>query len=265
MDNEIKGTLIAHRGATRIEKADLVQIGTPSPTKSWRPIPHSVLVNTLSEVLSTRGLTIRKEAYAVQRDGKVLFGVLDLNWGATAEYYAAIGLRTSNDKSLCLQLAIGLRVLVCDNLAFHGDLIALKRKHTAKLNLVEEITKAVRRYELGYGQYQHQIEALQHNIWSPEAARERIYEAFARRIVPVRLFHDIAPPYLHGTEPCSAWVVLNTFTNAMKKLAPAVQFDATVRLGRFFSQAPCIMTPLERTEDAEGLHHGTTEVSDGTF
>lgn len=246
MESEMRGTLITHRGAVRIEKDDLVQIGTPSPTKSWRPIPHSVLVNTLGEVLSSRGLTIRKESYAVQREGNVLFGVLDLNWGETAEYYAAIGLRTSNDKTFCLQIAIGLRVFVCDNLAFHGDLIALKRKHTANLNLVEEITKAVRRYELGYGQYQQHIELLQRTPWSPMEARERIYTAFARKIVPVRLFHDIAVPYADRMEMCTAWEVLNRFTFAMKKLKPSVQFDATVRLGRLFASPPCVLAaPIE--------------------
>ncbi len=250
MENEMRGTLIAHRGATRIEKTDLVQIGTPSPTKSWRPIPHSVLVDTLGKVLSTRGLTIRKEQYAVQREGNILFGVLDLNWGETAEYYAAIGLRTSNDKSFCLQLAIGLRVLVCDNLAFHGDLIALKRKHTAKLDLLEEITKAVRRYEIGYGQYQQHIAALQHHVWSPGAARERIYEAFARKIVPVRLFHDIATPYLERVDPCTPWETLNVFTHAMKKLKPSVQFEATVRLGRLFTNLPSGSNVAPRSESS---------------
>lgn len=251
MESEMRGTLIAHRGATLVEKTDLARIGTPSPTKSWRPIPHGVLVNTLGEVLSSRGLTVRKESYAVQREGDVLFGVLDLNWGETAEYYAAIGLRTSNDKSFCLQIAIGLRVFVCDNLAFHGDLIALKRKHTAKLDLLDEITKAVRRYEIGYGQYQKHIEALQHHVWSPREARERIYEAFARKIVPVRLFHDIALPYLERVEPCTPWETLNVFTNVMKKLKPSVQFDATVRLGRLFASPPCIMAPAIAVEDGE--------------
>lgn len=235
----MRGTLIAHRGATLIEKADLARIGTPTPTKSWRPIPHSVLVNTLGNVLSTRGLTVRKESYAVQREGNILFGVLDLNWGETAEYYAAIGLRTSNDKTFCLQIAIGLRVFVCDNLAFHGDLIALKRKHTANLDLVEEITKGVIRYEAGYAQYQHHIEALQHHVWTPQEARERIYTAFARRIVPVRLFHDVAIPYLQREDNCTAWEVLNAFTNAAKKLKEGVRFDATVRLGRLFAPPAC--------------------------
>jgi hypothetical protein len=234
-------TLITHRGAVRIEKNELMQIGAPEPTHSWRPIPHGVLVNTLGEVLSSRGLAVRKEEYAIQRDGNVLFGVLDLNWGETAEYYAALGLRTSNDKTFCLQIAIGLRVFVCDNLAFHGDLIALKRKHTAKLDLVDELTYAIHRYELGYQQYQRQVAVLQRTPWSALEARERIYTAFARKIVPLRLFHDVALPSVERRETWSVWEVLNAFTSAMKKLTPSVQFDAAVKLGRFFAPQPCAL------------------------
>ena len=237
------GQLITHKGAVRVEKSDLYKIQSPEGTRTWKPVPHGALVDTLGQVLSSRGLEVRKESYAVQREGNVLFGVLDLNWGETAEYYAAIGLRTSNDKTFCLQIAIGLRVFVCDNLAFHGDLIALKRKHTGNLNLLEELNKAVLRYEMGYRQYQHQVEYLQGTIWHPREARDRIYTAFAQHIVPVRLFHDVATPYLNLEEPCTAWEVLNRFTNAMKKLKPSVQFDATVKLGRFFSQAPCVISP----------------------
>ena len=232
--------LSAHRGAVKVPKEALLQIGAPDPTTTWRPIAHGVLVNALGNVLASRGLMVRREEYAVQRDGHILFGVLDLAWGETTEYSAALGLRTSNDKTFCIQIAIGLRVFVRDNLAFHGDLIALKRKHTAKLDLVEELTAAIRRYELGYGQYQRQVEFLQRTPWSPWEARERIYTAFARRIVPARLFHDVAHPYVTRADPCTAWEVLNSFTSALKKLKPSAQFTATVKLGQFFSQLPCV-------------------------
>jgi hypothetical protein len=161
---------------------------------------------------------------------------MDLAWGETAEFYAALGLRTSNDKSFALQIAIGLRVLVCDNLAFHGELIALRRKHTGNLDLMSELVRGVERYMYGYQQFQHQAESLQTVVLTPIEARQQIYAAFARRIVPVRLFHEVAVPYLNMTECPTQWDVLNSFTHAVKRLKPGVQFDATVRLGKFFSR-----------------------------
>ena len=64
----------------------------------------------------------------------------------TGEGGAAIGIRTSNDKSLALQLAIGYRVFVCDNMSFAGDLIALRRKHTGNLDLHKEFAEGIGRY-----------------------------------------------------------------------------------------------------------------------
>jgi len=86
--------------------------------------------------------------------------------------------------------------------------------------------------------FQHQAEALKSTVMSLQEARERIYTAFAQRIVPVRLFHDVAVPYLSMIERPTLWDVLNSFTSAVKKLKPGVQFDATVRLGKFFSHPP---------------------------
>jgi hypothetical protein len=239
-------TLLTNRGgAVRIEKSQLMQIGAPNPTKSWRPIPHGVLVNSLGKVLSTKGLLVKKEEYAIQRAGNILFGIMDLAWGETAEFYAALGLRTSNDKSFALQIAIGLRVLVCDNLAFHGELIALRRKHTGNLDLMAELARGVERYMFGYQQFQQQAEALKSGVLTPVEARQQIYAAFAQHIIPVRLFHEVAVPYLHMTECPTQWDVLNSFTHAVKRLTPGVQFDATVRLGKFFSRPAMAHTTSE--------------------
>jgi hypothetical protein len=118
--------LIAHCGASFIDREGLKTLETPPPTDSWTPIPHYELVQALEGQLKARGISIVKESFAVQK--AKLFGVLDTDYQVTGEGGAAIGLRTSNDKSLSLQLAIGHRVTVCDNMLFAGNLIALHRK-----------------------------------------------------------------------------------------------------------------------------------------
>ena len=242
----MSGLLIAHKGAIRIPKEQLLQIGAPEPTHSWRPIPHGVLVNTLTDVLSSRGLTVKREEYAIQRYGNILFGVMDLIWGQTSDYYAALGLRTSNDKSFAIQIAIGARVTVCDNLLMSGELIALKRKHTAGLELMDELNAGIRRYELGYQQLGKSIERLKQGTMSVTEARELVFNVFAQKIVPLRLFphvaHALALEVAARNTP-TPWVLNSLFTNIMKKLTPSVQFEATVKLGRFFSQPPALVPP----------------------
>ncbi len=132
----MSGRLIAHAGAEYIDREGLRMLETPQGTDTWTPIPHYDLVVALEGQLKARNINIVKEQFAVQK--AKLFGVLDTNYQMTEEGGASIGIRTANDKSLALQLAIGYRVFICDNMAFHGDLIALKRKHTANLDLHTE-------------------------------------------------------------------------------------------------------------------------------
>ena len=146
------GRWIAHSGAQYIDREGLRTLETPAATDTWTPIPHYDLVTALEGQLKARGISIVKEQFAVQ--AAKLFGVIDTDYQVTEEGGAAIGIRTANDKSLALQLAIGYRVFICDNMAFHGDLIALKRKHTANLDLHTEFATGIGRYVQGYQRLQ---------------------------------------------------------------------------------------------------------------
>ena len=105
--------LLTHCGAERVTRADLARIAAPARTATWVPIKHSDLLDAVHAELARRGLAVRREQYAVQHQGTMLFGTLDLDWYDTGESAAALGLRTANDKSMALQLAIGLKIFVC--------------------------------------------------------------------------------------------------------------------------------------------------------
>ncbi len=66
------------------------------------------------------GIGAQKEEYAVSPDGMKMFGVLDLAIGFEG-CRSSIGIRNSHDKSFRLAVTTGLRVLVCENMAFTGD------------------------------------------------------------------------------------------------------------------------------------------------
>ena len=183
----MSGRLVAHSGATYIDREGLKALETPPGTDTWTPIPHYDLVTALEGQLKARGISIVKEQFAVQ--SAKLFGVIDTDYQVTEEGGAAIGVRTSNDRSLALQLAIGYRIFICDNMAFHGDLIALKRKHTANLDLHTEFATGIGRYVNGYKQLQDNIDWWKERTVSKERSKQLIYDIFSQRIIPVRLFH----------------------------------------------------------------------------
>ena len=57
--------LLVHRGATRMTRAELIDIEPPQGTDTHRPIKHAVFVDTLCEELDRRQIAISTEEYAL--------------------------------------------------------------------------------------------------------------------------------------------------------------------------------------------------------
>ena len=74
--------LIAHAGAQLMTRDQLVQVVTPEPTPTFKPIRHSELVDEVHNALIRRQLNVIREEYAVTPDGMRLFGILDLTTSA---------------------------------------------------------------------------------------------------------------------------------------------------------------------------------------
>jgi hypothetical protein len=230
-----EATLITHCGAQRVTRQDLAAFVPPPPTATWKPIKHSDLIDALHAELARRALLVRHEQYAVQHQGSMLFGTLELAWQETDMYTAALGLRTANDKSMALQLAVGLKIVVCDNLAFAGDLIALRRKHTAGLDLARDLARALDRYQERFPLLTAGVERLQHTPLADATAKAVIYDLFAQRIVPLRFFPLVVRAYHEVDVPrygATLWALHNAVTAQIKALPPGPAFRATVRLGQ---------------------------------
>ncbi len=232
-------TLIVQAGAHRVSRAELTQFAPPPRTSTWRPVSHSDLIASLHGELDRRGLRVTQEHYAVQKKGLQLFATLDLDWQDTGEYAAAMGLRTSNDKSLSITLVAGVRVFVCSNLCYAGDLIALKRKHTKGLDLDAELSRGLDRYQEGVVTLQGGIERLKTIPLGRGQAKQFIYDIFRQKIVPARFFSPVVESW-HATtdnhpQAHHLWTLHNAFTSQIKTLPPAPAFRAAVRLGQFFS------------------------------
>jgi Domain of unknown function (DUF932) len=235
----MSGTL-SYAQSTLVSREQLMTIPPPPATSTWRPIAHGDLVSAIDRQLLVRGITIQRETFAVQRDGARLFAVLDLSLESSGEGCAAMGIRTANDRSMALEIAVGVKVFVCDNLAFSGDLIALRRKHTAKFDLNADISRAIDRYQAHLLALQRTIATAREDQISDEEAKCLIFEAFQDEILPIRYFKQVAGTYFHPSEemtdvqPRTMWGLHNAFTRTVRQMAPAPAFEATTELGKFF-------------------------------
>jgi hypothetical protein len=239
--NDVQSTLMVHCGAQKIGREDLRELPLPEATKTHQPVPHSEVVETLTEALAFRHLQIVRDEYAVSADGMKMFGVMDLNAEFTQGRFS-IGLRNSNDKSMRLALTAGMRIFVCDNMAFSGDFTPLNHKHSKSLSLIDSISIAVDRIHRNFESLRQQVDAMTKFGLSDNDAKLFIYRAFLDRAlkgVPRHLMYDVHKNYFEPSynefKPRNLWSLSNAFTSAFKTLKPTKQFEVTARLGSFFA------------------------------
>ena len=234
--------LLAHCGASKIGREELTAISTPLASATHQPVPHCEVVGALVETLSFRQISVVREEYAVSGDGMKMFGVLDLETTFDGCRFS-VGVRNSNDKSMRLALTVGYRVLVCDNMAFHGDFTPVLAKHSKHLNLVDILAVGVDRMQRNFEPMRKQVEAWKGTRLSDERAKLVIYKGFVEDELDVpkhlaRRVHDLYfNPRVEEFAPRTTWSLSNAFTSAFKELEPIPQFKATAKLAPFLEQA----------------------------
>ena len=256
MDNQEvqEARISAHKDTNLVTREQLAALPVVVGTDSFKPVAHIELVVKLQEVLASRDITIRTydsgpkagqfaEQFAISKDGMRLFGTLDLIKNGIAGTCASLGIRTANNKTMSLQMIAGLRVFVCDNMAFSGDTILMKKKHTSGLVLMDELKYAMDEYEVHYAKLRADVVALQGYDMTEIAAKLLMHDLFiTQSIMPVRLFPEVAAEYFDnraGHEEFAgrnAWSLLNAFTEVQKQMPLTTRGFAAQKVGQTFGK-----------------------------
>jgi hypothetical protein len=232
-------TLLAHTGTELMTREQLAEILPPEPTATHKPIAHILLVNSILESLSFRHISVVKEEYAVSQDGMKLFGCLDLETLGDG-FRFALGLRNANDRSMRLGLVVGVRILVCDNMAFSGDFQPVLAKHSKHFNLNEALAIGMEAMQRNFKPMADQIDNWRKAQISDGEAKEVIYRAFiedeldAPKHLARVVHHEYFEPAHQEFAPRTRYSLQNAFTSSFKLLDPIPQFKATASLGEFF-------------------------------
>lgn len=235
-------TLIAHRGGWEATTADLAGVPVPDSTESYVPVPYGRLVEEVKIHVPRFGLAVGREDYALAREGNQMFGVLTCGNGVARDFALAIGLRSSYDRSLAVQLVAGSRVLVCDNLAFHGEAQA-SRKHT--VNVFRDLPGMI--YDMLFAvssikdRMTTEIESMKARYLTPETAHHLMIQAVRKGALPAsrlpKVIEQYDDPGRTDFEPHTAWSLFNSFTAVIGQQSPALQMDNTLRLTGVFRDA----------------------------
>lgn len=231
--------LIAGIETRKITPHELEFIEAPEATPTHQPIKHSDFTLEVETGLAMRGIQVTHQEYAVSPDGMRMFGVMRTNVEIDGTNFS-VGLRNSNDKSMKLGLVAGLRILVCENLAFMGDFHGLTSKHTSGFNLTEACDVALGRIQRGMGSLGGQIQALKEADLSDASAEHLIYEAFVPKSglrlpkqIMDKVHYEYFEPEIEDFRPRTAWSLHNAMTAAFKDLKPMRQFQETAKLTPF--------------------------------
>src|SRR3990167_416219 len=184
MPTRTTNATLIHGKSTVITREEMIALPPVKGTDTFKPVPHIELIRGIEHALLNVGITITAEKFCVNRKGAAMFGVMDLGKIAgsaiTPDFSAAMGIRAANDKTMSIQLGVGSRVCICDNLAFGADMIALKRKHTSGLNLFDSLRDAINRFIEKYWAMSVQFENLKNQPISRDTAKVKIYDVFAK-------------------------------------------------------------------------------------
>lgn len=235
--------LIRAHGEDLVTREQLALVPTPEATATHKPIPHIEVVRALVETLGFRHIGVHAEQFAVSKDGMKLFAIMELETTFSGCRFA-LGLRTSNDKSLALGITVGYRVMVCSNLAFYGNYTPVLKKHTKNFDLNAALTLGVDNIQRNFEPMVKAVELWQGHQLTDVGAKQVIYEAYVEGELEAprhlaRHTHDayFNPPH-QEFQPRTMWSLSNSFTHAFKELDPIPQQKATASLGEFLRRYP---------------------------
>jgi hypothetical protein len=226
--------LILHCGAEHVDPAVLSQLPVPPPMGARHVIrPFSEDVEIIKDRLSNIGGFIQEEAYGVKMGAvypKQFFGIIGVKFSGVHtddSYQVIVGVRGSYDQSLPRGLAMGSRVLVCDNLAFSGEVnVTTKQTTNIDKRLPGLLARAIEQLPLLAEHQQLKFDAYRNFQLDPVEADAMMVELVRRGAVAPSQIGKIVQEWdhpshkEHADQGNSLWRFHNAVTEASKPTSP---------------------------------------------
>ena len=206
----------------RIEREELDLIPVPSSTHTWRPVPHTVILDEVESRIRAAGTNIVDESFTVTHGGRRLFGVLRVDDPCAPFGIAqSVGLRNAHDQAFAAGIAAGMQVIVCSNLSFAGDIV-FKRRHTVNVlrDLPGMVRDAVESLQELWQRQRKQVEAYRNTRLRDRGAHDLTIQALDAGIVSgsriPKVLTEWREPQHEEFRPRTVWSWFNAVTEALK-------------------------------------------------
>jgi hypothetical protein len=215
--------LCLHCGGNEVTRDEVQSTETPSPTKTWQPIPHIELIEEVEAALKLNNLEIGNVAHALSHEGKRYFGLMEIKGHeVTADDYShVVGLRNSHNKTFPVGLVAGATVFVCDNLSFAGE-IRVTRKHTRfiRRDLVTLVQGSIGKLMNAWHEQGQRIVRYKEHELTDEQVHDLAIRSVDVGVLPNRKLPDLLrewrEPRYEEFQPRTAWSLFNGYTEVLK-------------------------------------------------
>ena len=249
-------SLMLGAGSHVVTRDQLRQLPIPAARGTrHQPIPHHVLISTLTDQILDRKWDILTTSMGVASGGARLFGTMTLRGPGSMdakEMNPTLGFRSSTDSALSIRMIVGASVTVCDNLQFSGEFVLRRKSTTGLLDLPGLINEGLDRFMGGMDGVARDVHRLKEvPLGSDEVAKSRLFDIFNQDVLPLHLLPKVSELYFDPAEdhtdchPRSLWGLNNACTRAghLRK-KPAAKCAASQLVGGHFNSL--IHPELER-------------------
>lgn len=221
---------VAHCGGEYVSRPALDLIPVPERTTTYMPVPHGFIADQILTSVEDAGFEVTKKEFIVAKEGQQLFGYYRIARPETRDlgYGAAVGFRSSYNKTLPVGLSVGSDVFICDNLAFSGS-FTFFRRHTPNVfeDMHEKIYDAVAALPQFFANDDYRF-GLYREARLQQSEADHLINTFLRDgTVPLneatKLIREwYQPSYAEHTDGGNTvWRLFNAATESLKTVSPS--------------------------------------------
>jgi len=233
-------------GSKQVSAEVLQRMGTAIGTDTHRPISHWDAFDRTARALDQAGWKVTSQKHAVNSRDEATglwdqyFGLMELtSWRASGhdgqagsslgdEAIMLAGVRNAHNKRFPYGFVMGAKIMVCDNLVFHGE-VKETRRHTK--NIEADLDEVIRRGVNMFNQMPAKIEARHESYKNKQLHIEEVNDIVVRSwreydAIPKTLADNVLDEYHEpsyeehkqhdGLGTGSVWRLYNAYTEALK-------------------------------------------------
>lgn len=215
---------LMHTGASGASLAHIA--GLPRPEArgpAHHPLPHYEFIDLMQNRLRRFNYDVEDTRYYLNRGHDQLFGVARIVTDKP-DYQPVIGFRNSHDMSCAAGVALGMRVFVCDNMCFSGQIV-IQRKHTLHImdDLPDLIDNAILRLKQINRTQDERVTAYKQCEIEQDRAAHLLLQLHANEVLPANKIRAVWDHY--KTDPLrydydaspTLWRLYNAITWSWKR------------------------------------------------